>query len=45
MPRSFVIGEEGKGFVYQMVQFQEERMFGAAAGRFCCVSMCYAHRK
>jgi len=25
------IGEEGKGFTYQMVQFQEERLWGAAA--------------
>lgn len=33
VPRSYVIGEEGKGFTYQMLQFQEERMFGAAAGK------------
>jgi citronellyl-CoA dehydrogenase len=26
------IGEEGKGFTYQMLQFQEERLWGAAAG-------------
>jgi citronellyl-CoA dehydrogenase len=25
-----LIGEEGKGFTYQMLQFQEERMWGAA---------------
>uniref|UniRef100_F6T4P9 Acyl-CoA dehydrogenase/oxidase C-terminal domain-containing protein n=1 Tax=Ciona intestinalis TaxID=7719 RepID=F6T4P9_CIOIN len=26
-----MIGEEGRGFTYQMLQFQEERMFAAAA--------------
>jgi citronellyl-CoA dehydrogenase len=26
------IGEEGLGFTYQMLQFQEERLFGAASG-------------
>nr|CAB3219673.1 probable acyl-CoA dehydrogenase 6 [Phallusia mammillata] len=30
VPKSFVIGEMGKGFTYQMLQFQEERLFGAA---------------
>ena len=25
------IGEEGKGFIYQMLQFQEERLWGAAS--------------
>ena len=25
------IGEEGKGFIYQMIQFQEERLYAAAA--------------
>ena len=30
VPASNLIGEEGKGFVYQMVQFQEERLFAAA---------------
>merc|ERR1711923_686198 len=29
VPRSHIIGEEGKGFTYQMVQFQEERIFAA----------------
>ena len=30
VPRRNLIGEEGKGFVYQMQQFQEERLNGAA---------------
>ena len=28
---AFRIGEEGKGFIYQMLQFQEERLWAAAA--------------
>ena len=35
VPARNLIGEEGKGFVYQMMQFQEERLYaavGAAAG-------------
>src|SRR4029078_994195 len=31
VPKRNRIGEEGKGFTYQMVQFQEERMWGAGA--------------
>ena len=27
VPKSYIIGEEGKGFTYQMMQFQEERMW------------------
>ena len=30
VPQSFRIGEEGQGFTYQMMQFQEERLWGAA---------------
>ncbi|MDN5874665.1 MAG: acyl-CoA dehydrogenase family protein, partial [Sinobacteraceae bacterium] len=30
VPARNLIGEEGKGFTYQMLQFQEERLFGAA---------------
>jgi citronellyl-CoA dehydrogenase len=30
VPRRHLIGEEGMGFVYQMEQFQEERLWGAA---------------
>ena len=32
VPRAYAIGEEGRGFAYQMGQFQEERLFcGASA--------------
>lgn len=31
VPQTYRIGEEGKGFVYQMQQFQEERMWAAAS--------------
>ncbi|HML07680.1 MAG TPA: acyl-CoA dehydrogenase family protein [Xanthobacteraceae bacterium] len=31
VPQRYLIGEENKGFVYQMMQFQEERLWGAAA--------------
>nr|AAR05190.1 predicted acyl-CoA dehydrogenases [uncultured marine proteobacterium ANT8C10] len=30
VPQRYLIGEEGKGFRYQMEQFQEERIYGAA---------------
>ncbi|WAR05261.1 IVD-like protein [Mya arenaria] len=30
VPQEYVIGEEGEGFTYQMVQFQAERMWAAA---------------
>jgi citronellyl-CoA dehydrogenase len=30
VPRRNLIGSEGMGFMYQMLQFQEERLFGAA---------------
>ncbi|PKU31748.1 hypothetical protein llap_17948 [Limosa lapponica baueri] len=32
VPRKNLIGEEGKGFTYQMLQFQEERLWGVATG-------------
>jgi citronellyl-CoA dehydrogenase len=32
VPQRFRIGDEGMGFTYQMRQFQEERLWGAAAG-------------
>ncbi|MCW8193971.1 acyl-CoA dehydrogenase [Proteobacteria bacterium 005FR1] len=32
VPQRYRIGEEGKGFIYQMQQFQEERLWGAASG-------------
>ena len=31
VPKRFRIGEEGKGFVYQMQQFQQERLWAAAS--------------
>lgn len=31
VPRRNLVGQEGMGFVYQMMQFQEERLFGAAS--------------
>src|SRR5580658_6890960 len=31
VPQRNLIGEEGKGFTYQMMQFQEERLWAAAA--------------
>lgn len=30
VPKHYMIGEEGKGFIYQMQQFQEERLWGAS---------------
>jgi citronellyl-CoA dehydrogenase len=32
VPQHHLIGQEGLGFMYQMLQFQEERLFGAASG-------------
>jgi len=32
VPQRHRIGEEGKGFQYQMMQFQEERLYAAASG-------------
>ena len=39
IPADYVIGEEGQGFTYQMIQFQEERMYATSAGKgfTCCV--------
>ena len=31
-----LVGEEGKGFIYQMMQFQEERLYAAIAGYTGC---------
>lgn len=31
VPQRNLIGQEGMGFMYQMMQFQEERLFGAAS--------------
>jgi citronellyl-CoA dehydrogenase len=30
VPQRYLVGEEGLGFTYQMMQFQEERLWGAA---------------
>jgi citronellyl-CoA dehydrogenase len=32
VPKRNLIGQEGMGFTFQMLQFQEERLWGAAAG-------------
>src|SRR3546814_16807892 len=32
VPARNLIGQEGMGFTYQMLQFKEERLFGAASG-------------
>ena len=32
VPQRFLVGKEGEGFTYQMLQFQEERLYAAAAG-------------
>ncbi|MEN7342581.1 MAG: acyl-CoA dehydrogenase family protein [Pseudomonadota bacterium] len=39
VPRRYVIGEEGMGFTYQMMQFQEERLF-AGAGNLKSMEAC-----
>jgi len=39
VPRKHLIGEEGQGFQYQMMQFQEERLF-AAAGNLKSMEYC-----
>jgi citronellyl-CoA dehydrogenase len=39
VPRTHLIGEEGMGFQYQMMQFQEERLF-AAAGNLKSMESC-----
>ena len=38
VPKSYIIGEEGKGFTYQMMQFQEERMWGIFSCEYQCAS-------
>ena len=32
VPRRYLIGQENMGFIYQMMQFQEERLWAAASG-------------
>ena len=36
VPQKNLVGEEGKGFIYQMMQFQEERLYAAIAGYTGC---------
>ena len=54
VPRSYLIGEEGKGFTYQMIQFQRERLWAATSGIVCIhilivittrlvMVLCYCH--
>ncbi len=33
VPQKYLIGEEGMGFTYQMLQFVDERVFGSASGK------------
>ena len=35
VPTKNLVGEENMGFVYQMLQFQDERICAAATGEFC----------
>lgn len=48
VPKSYRIGQEGHGFLYQMQQFQEERLFAAAMtvkGLELCVSETVAYTR
>jgi citronellyl-CoA dehydrogenase len=48
VPQSNRIGEEGMGFMYQMLQFQEERLWGAAnsvQGLMNCLDQTIAYAK
>jgi citronellyl-CoA dehydrogenase len=36
VPRRNLVGEEGNGFIYQMMQFQEERMYAALGATTSC---------
>merc|ERR1719234_699810 len=39
VPAKNIIGEEGMGFTYQMMQFQEERLAAAAISLTPCVNI------
>ncbi len=39
VPARNLIGEEGRGFVYQMMQFQEERLYAAVKSAVGCERM------
>ena len=43
VPQTHLIGEEGKGFIYQMEQFQEERLF--CAGGQCAQKFRHLHSR
>ncbi|KAF1410692.1 putative acyl-CoA dehydrogenase 6, partial [Spheniscus humboldti] len=47
VPSKNLIGEEGKGFTYQMLQFQEERLWAVATGKslFVLLGMGRGHRE
>ncbi len=48
VPQTNRIGEEGQGFMYQMLQFQEERLWGAAnamQGLVNCIDQTIAYAK
>jgi citronellyl-CoA dehydrogenase len=48
VPQSNLIGQEGQGFIYQMLQFQEERLWGAAnsvQGLMNCLDQTIAYAK
>jgi citronellyl-CoA dehydrogenase len=48
VPQTNRIGEEGQGFMYQMLQFQEERLWGAAnamQGLMNCIDQTIAYAK
>ncbi len=36
VPKKHIVGEEGRGFVYQMLQFQDERLITAAVCKNTC---------
>ena len=43
IPKKNIIGEEGMGFTYQMMQFQRERLWGAASSEHeWCITL-YVH--
>lgn len=50
VPQQYRIGEEGAGFGYQMLQFQEERLWGAAStlanlDRLIDLTIAYTHER
>ena len=41
VPQKYRIGDEGMGFIYQMEQFQDERLVGSIAGDYLNVTVSY----